>query len=213
MADWVTIVAIIIVVVIVAVTALGFSGKIRTEQLTGKCQFSSGVCNVGKMLGIPDFFLTNRNFMFYFLMPLGAIGAIVYGFLDRIHLFRNQAVNVSIAIFIALASIPTQVLTMLAATMLTLLGTYAVGAFVVVFVFGVLIVSVGTIRSARNVFTPTIAALNSEIDYLQGELDKLKPTVINLEERQRLMHKIAQLKAEAAGIKIVEKAEKKGEHN
>jgi len=153
MVDWAIFAAVVIVVIIVAATVGAAIGSIKTKPLEGKCQFSPAVCGWGRTLGIPDFFLSNRNFIFYFLMPVGAIGAIVYGFLDRIGLFYNKAVKVSIAVFIALACIPTQVITLLAATLLTILGGYAVAAFVVVFVVGVVLVSATTLGGlkARNI--------------------------------------------------------------
>lgn len=172
MVDWVALVAGIVAGVIVLVTVLGFTGSIRTQPLTGECKFSSWVCNVGKMLGVPNFFLTSNGFIFYFLMPLGAIGTIIYGFLDRIRLFRHP-VNVTLSVFIALICVPTQVLTMLAATMLALMGTYAVGAFVVVFVVGVALIVGGTISRVGAEYAPLKHQLQSHIDYLKAKIESV----------------------------------------
>lgn len=213
MADWTIGITVIVLIIIVAVTVLGFTGTIQTIKLTGTCQFPNAVCNMGKMLGIPDFFLTNRNFMFYFLMPLGAIGAIVYGFLDRMHLFRNTTVNVSIAIFIALASVPTQVLTMLAATMLTILGTYAVGAFVVVFVVGVFLIVRGTISQVGVNYAPIKHQLQAQIDFLQGKIDKInnsdKSPAAKLAEVEPLERLLKELEGQAEALNIRRAVEKK----
>jgi hypothetical protein len=217
MAETSTILAIILACVLVVVTVLGFTGVIPTPPMTGKCEFPNMVCRWGKMFGIPDFFLSNRNFIFYFLMPLGALGTIVYGFLTELRLFHNTKVHVLLSVFITLTCIPTQVISMLAATMLTILGAYSVGAFVVVFGVGVFIVSKGTLYDTRRRYKVFEVDLEKKMREIDTKIDRLhdqgylRRNFINLvdadEEIRRLEEKKAKYKLDKDHLKTMEKIE------
>jgi len=213
-----TTLTIILVIVLVVVTILGFTGVIPTPKLTGTCAFTPMICRWGKMFGIPDFFLTNRNFIFYFLMPLGAIGTIVYGFLNELRLFHNEKVRILLSIFITLTCIPTQVVTMLTATMLTILGAYSVGAFVVVFGVGVYIVSKGTLYNVRGSYRVFEVDLEKKMREIDTKIDRfhdptyLRRNFINpadaAEEIRRLEEKKAKYKIDKEHLETMKKLEK-----
>lgn len=174
MAETSTVLAISLTCALVAVTILGFTGVIPTPPMTGTCAFPDMVCRWGKMFGIPDFFLSNRNFIFYFLMPLGALGTIIYGFLSTLRLFGSTRVTVLLSIFITLICVPTQVISMLAATLLTILGTWAVGAFVVVFGLGIFLVSKGTLYNIRGTYGVFEADMSKKIAEMNRKIAELR---------------------------------------
>ena len=215
MAETSTVLAVSLTIALVVFVILGFTGVIPTPPLVGKCEFTSMICRWGKMFGIPDFFLTNRNFIFYFLMPLGAIGTILYGFLERLGLFYSRKVNVLLSVFITLICIPTQVISLLAATMLSILGAWAVGAFAVVFGVGIFLVSKGTLYNVRGrygVFEADMGKKIVEINRKIKELNDpayLQRNYINpvdaAEEIRKLEEKRSKYKIDITHLKSIRK--------
>ncbi len=175
MADAGTVIAWVLFGIVAVLIIVGLTGVITPMKLEGgTCQFSDAVCGVFHALGTPDWFLSSKNFYWYFLAPIAVIGVVVYGFLDTLRLFRNRTVNILLAIFIALISIPTNVFTTFVATLMAILGTYSVSAFFIVFVVGVFFISAGTIRRVRGEFTPGLESLENKIRYKQDELRRLE---------------------------------------
>ncbi len=193
---------------------LGFTGVIPPKSLEGgTCEFSQGVCTVFTALGTPDWFLSSRNFYWYFLAPIGVICVVVYGFLDTLRLFRNNTVNLLLAIFIAFISIPTNVFTTFVATLMTVLGTYAVSAFFIVFVMGVFFISYGVITETRyeNVWKPRIKVIDEKIKILEDNLKKMEGDPAATTAADRIREKIRDYRFQEMELKADEKASKRGE--
>ena len=92
-------------------------------------------------LGIPSSWLYVPAVIYLFFVPFIGIFAIVYGFLSEMDIFRAKPqVNIILALVFAFATIPIGAFVKLVSLMFAVLGLYSVGAFGLLFFFGVIYV-------------------------------------------------------------------------
>ncbi len=92
-------------------------------------------------LGIPSNWLYVPAVIYLFFVPFIGIFAIIYGFLSEMDIFRAKPqINIVLALVFAFATIPIGAFVKLISLMFAVLGLYSVGAFGLLFFFGVIYV-------------------------------------------------------------------------
>ena len=92
-------------------------------------------------LGIPGDWLFVPAIIYLFFVPFIGIFVIVYGFLGEMRIFpANPRINIVLALVFAFATIPIGAFVKLVSLMFSVLGIYSVGAFGLLFFFGVIYV-------------------------------------------------------------------------
>jgi hypothetical protein len=126
--------AVIIIGLIVAII-WGLSNVNVGEFIKGECDLPPHVCDFAARMGFPKGWLSSEKFIWYAFLPLMGVWLIIYGFLDRIKIFKGS-ISAVLAFVMAFSTIPLGVFIVLVATLFSIMGTYATFMFVALFIIG-----------------------------------------------------------------------------
>ena len=100
-------------------------------------------------LGFPADWLYFPAFIYYAIIPMAGVVLILYGFLDRLMIFREPNVNVLLAIFMGLSTIPMGAFVSTVALLFGFVGVYATIIFGILMVAGIGFVGSGLLGGWR----------------------------------------------------------------
>jgi len=141
------------VIFLLIIIGLGLSG-VFYAGIAGppaECDLGTIVCNVGAALGFPENWLNSKTFLWYSFIPLMGIWLIIFGFLDRIHIFRRNSINGLLSFLIAFSMVPLGVFVIVVSILFSIMGMYSVILFVGLFFIGTFYFAKGYIRGWRGV--------------------------------------------------------------
>lgn len=158
----------IVLIIVVIFSLLGVSGIFGGITVSGdnqelSCNLPGAVCAVGGAIGFPSGWLRTDTFIWYAFIPLLGIAMIIFGFLDRIKIFRGS-INGVLATLIAFSMIPLGIFVLIVAFIFGILGIYSVALFVGLFIAGTYLYSRGLItgwRAVYGAYDRAIAAQNN----------------------------------------------------
>ena len=159
------------IIVLVLIGILGSAG-VFSAPLPGAGQYECNLgffCNVGVALGFPKEWLNTQTFLWYSLIPLLGIWLIIYGFLDRIHIFGKNALNGLLSFLIAFSMVPLQVFVIIVSILFSIMGIYSVVLFVILFFMGTGFLAHGLYRGWRY-----YGLIEKELDIYDEEYRRLK---------------------------------------
>jgi len=134
-ASWYIIYGVIAFFIVMMV--LGVSGIFETEipSLGEECDLPDAVCSFGTLVGFPKGWLNTKTFLWYSLIPILGIWLIIFGFLDRIRIFR-KGINSVLSFLIAFSTVPLGFFVILVSTIFAIMGVYSVILFFILFIIG-----------------------------------------------------------------------------
>jgi len=183
---------IVVMLVILIISLLGVSGvfsgggEIPTDpaECSGKCSFNSAICGFFTTLGFPECWLQTSTFIWYAFIPVTAIWMIIFGFLDRIRIFKGS-INAVLAFLIAFSTIPLGVFVLIVSFMFGIMGIYSVGLFMGLFFVGTILYSRGLIGAWRGVyggFEQEIKKEEASLSNAMGEVAHLQKEIADCKE-------------------------------
>jgi len=149
------------------------------------CDLGTIVCTVGSALGFPAKWLNSSTFLWYSFTPLMGVWLIIFGFLDRIHIFRRNSINGLLSFLIAFSTIPLGVFVIIVSILFSIMGMYSVILFVGLFFIGTYYFAKGYIRGWKRVtqsYDKAITAEQKVIDKYQTAIDDINTKI---EQAQR----------------------------
>jgi len=144
----------------------GFGGGDANEK---PCNLPGTVCAFGSLIGFPQGWLRTDTFIWYCFIPLTGVWMIVFGFLDRIKIFKGS-INAVLSFLIAFSMIPLGIFVILVSLLFSIMGTYSTFLFVGLFFIGTILYSRGLIFGWRGQFGSYAQSLAAQ-EKLKGELD------------------------------------------
>jgi len=166
------------VIILFIIIILGVSG-ILTAPLPGagtECNLGL-VCPIGAALGFPQEWLNTKTFLWYSFIPIMGIWFIIFGFLDRIHIFRRASINGILSFLIAFSMIPLGLFVIIVSILFSIMGIYSVILFVGLFFIGTYLYARGLVGAWKGVYggyQKAISAQDSIIAKAQGDVAKLQ---------------------------------------
>jgi len=162
---------IVLIISILGVTGVfsgfgGFGGGDVTEK---PCNLPGIVCAFGSAIGFPQGWLRTDTFIWYCFIPLTGVWMIIFGFLDRIKIFKGS-INAVLSFLIAFSMIPLGIFVILVSLLFGIMGTYSTFLFVGLFFVGTILYSKGLIFGWRGQFGSYAQARLAQ-EKLKGELD------------------------------------------
>jgi hypothetical protein len=162
---------IVLIISILGVTGVfsgfgGFGGGDVTEK---PCNLPGVVCAFGSAIGFPQGWLRTDTFIWYCFIPLTGVWMIIFGFLDRIKIFKGS-INAVLSFLIAFSMIPLGIFVILVSLLFGIMGTYSTFLFVGLFFVGTILYSKGLIFGWRGQFGSYAQSLLAQ-EKLKGELD------------------------------------------
>lgn len=147
-------------------------------QLPGageKCNLPDAVCGLGTAIGFPEEWLNTKTFLWYSIIPILGMWLIIYGFLDRIRIFRS-AISGLLAFLIAFSTVPLGIFVIIVSILFSIMGIYSVVLFFTLFIIGTIMFSIGKYRGWKGIFLESYKkSIDSQNDLLnQTEKDILK---------------------------------------
>lgn len=215
MVDFVTIVSGLLIGFLIFIIILGFIGAVPVIIGEEECNMPSHVCNLGRLVGFPEPWLRYERFLWYGIIPIAGMTLIIYGFISRLGIFGHgrTKLNAALSFIIAFSTIPMGAFTIIVAVMFGILGVYATGIFIGLFIFGMILYAVSVARGwrgdisgeasifEREIFEREIEAKRKEYDALRAvyearlkrfkELEKKEG--IPLGEKEELAREVANL--------------------
>ena len=121
----------------IVMMALGVSGVFETEipGAEKECDLPDAVCSFGTLVGFPKGWLNTSTFLWYSLIPILGIWLIIFGFLDRIRIFK-KSINGILSFLIAFSTVPLGFFVILVSTLFAIMGVYSVILFFILFIIG-----------------------------------------------------------------------------
>jgi len=156
----------------------------------GDCDLPDNVCEFAAKLGFPRGWLSTEKFIWYSILPLLGIWLIIYGFLDRIKIFKG-AISALLAFVMAFSTIPLGFFVILVATLFSIMGTYAVFMFVALFVIGLIFFFRARLRGwkagsiEKELYDADIQQIGDERKAWEEEREQLKKQLEELPEKVR----------------------------
>jgi hypothetical protein len=190
-------VAIMIVVVIVFIFVfLGLYGYFNigslggpTSDCTGKCNFD-GFCGFFIALGFPECWLQTNTFIWYAFLPLAAVWMIIFGFLDRVRIFK-ASINAALAFLIAFSMIPLGVFVLIISFVFGIMGIYSTFLFVILFFAGTALYSRGLFNAWKGVyggFEKQMSNYDRKIANAEGEIARLTAEIDDCSNKRGKYH-------------------------
>jgi uncharacterized membrane protein len=173
------------IIILFIVIILGLSGVFSATLPGGgtTCNLPSVVCAIGTTLGFPEQWLNTTTFLWYSFIPLMGIWLIIFGFLDRIKIFKRSSINGILSFLIAFSMIPLGIFVMVVSILFSIMGVYSVVLFVALFFIGVYLYSRGLIGAWRHVYGAYDNAINEQkklTDALEKEKDLIEHDITEL---------------------------------
>lgn len=225
MVDFVTIMTGILIFFLILVIILGFTGVVPVIIGEEECNMPSHVCNLGRLVGFPEPWLRYERFLWYGIIPITGMTLIIYGFISRLGIFGHgrTKLNIALSFIIAVSTIPMGAFTIIVGVMFGILGVYATGIFVGLFIFGMILYAVSVARGwkgdisgeaeifQREIFEREVEAKRKEYDALreiyEARLKRFKKIEkekdFPLEEKERLAREIDQLGKRVNALKKI----------
>lgn len=183
------------VVILLIIMVLGLYGVFTIpsgEEPDQPCTFPEFVCGFGIAIGIPEGWLRSDTIIWYMLIPIAGIWMIIYGFLDRINIFR-EAISAVLAFLIAFSMIPLGIFVLIVSLIFSFIGIYSVILFFALFIIGTVLYSRGMYGAWRDVW-----------DVYKKQVREYDKLLVNLygreRELRRKLERAKNKKREFAGI-------------
>jgi hypothetical protein len=189
---------IVVMVVILIISLLGFTGVFSGfggfggGDVTEKpCNLPGAVCSFGAAIGFPAGWLRTDTFIWYCFIPLAGVWMIIFGFLDKIRIFKGS-INAVLSFLIAFSMIPLGIFVLIVSLLFSIMGVYSVFLFVGLFFIGTILYSRGLIGAWRGIyggFEKEIQAVDRTIANAMGEVAHLNKEIADCREgRGRYAH-------------------------
>jgi hypothetical protein len=139
--------------------------------------------------GFPEEWMNIRDMIFYGLIPFLGIFVIVYGFLDRIRIFRKNKINGFLSFLIAFSTLPMRLFILIVATLFALMGVYSVAIFAVIFMIGVFLFSRARIWTWKNEYghyDMARAGVDNQIRLLDDRIRKINGQIERIRNDQNI---------------------------
>jgi hypothetical protein len=171
--------------IMIIIMLLGLSGVFEAKMPGAgkKCNLPDLVCGIGTAIGFPEEWLNTKTFLWYSIIPILGIWLIIYGFLDRIRIFRS-AISGVLAFLIAFSTVPLGIFVIIVATMFSIMGVYSVILFFGLFIIGTIMFSIGRYRGWKGIF---LKSYDKAIDSQNRLLNQVEKDILNI---QRKMERI-----------------------
>jgi len=142
------------VAILLIIMVFGFSGAFKGPGVADpdkECNFPDVVCGLGQAIGIPDGWMRTDTFIWYMIIPVAGIWMIIYGFLDRIRIFKSS-ISAVLAFLIAFSMIPLGIFVLIVSIIFSIMGIYSVILFFILFIVGTLLYARGAFRSWKDIY-------------------------------------------------------------
>jgi len=189
--DTIAIIGYAIVIIGLIIALIWGMANVNVEAFAeGDCDLPDSVCDFAAKLGFPRGWLSTEKFIWYSILPLLGIWLIVYGFLDRIKIFKG-AISALLAFVMAFSTIPLGFFVILVATLFSIMGTYAVFMFVALFIIGLIFFFRARLRGwkagsiEKELYDTEIQEIEDKRKAWEEERDSLKKEIDKLTEEVR----------------------------
>jgi len=128
------------------------------------------------VFGFPEEWLNTNNIIFYGIIPFAAVWIIIFGFLDRIRIFKRTSLNGFLSFLIAFSTLPMRLFILIVATVFAIMGVYSVAIFAVIFMVGVFLFSRGMIWTWKREYghyDMAVAGVDKQMDLLKERIRKI----------------------------------------
>jgi len=135
--------------------------------------------------GFPEEWFNPKSIIFYGFIPFLAIWVIIYGFLDRIRIFRRKKLNGFLSFLIAFSTLPMRLFILIVVTLFAIMGVYSVAIFAVIFMIGVFLFSRGMIWTWKKEFghyDMAVAGVDDQINFLRDRVIKIEQEINRIKE-------------------------------
>jgi hypothetical protein len=171
---------IVLAIVILIISLVGVSGAFKGFSVGGSAnpeeQCNLGpACAFGMAIGFPEGWLRTDTFIWYCFIPLAGVWMIIFGFLDRIRIFKGS-INAVLSFLIAFSMIPLGIFVIIVSLLFSIMGVYSVGLFVGLFFIGTIFYSRGLVGAWRGVYggyEKSISAQDKVISAAKGDVARL----------------------------------------
>ena len=137
------------------------------------------------VFGFPEEWLNTKNMIFYGLIPFLGIFVIIYGFLDRIRIFRRKKLNGLLSFLIAFSTLPMRLFILIVVTLFAIMGVYSVAIFAIIFMIGVFLFSRGMIWTWKKEFghyDMAVAGVDDQINLLRDRVIKIEQQINKIKD-------------------------------
>jgi hypothetical protein len=202
---------IVVMVVILIISLLGFTGVFSGFGGFGggdvnekPCNLPGAVCSFGAAIGFPAGWLRTDTFIWYCFIPLAGVWMIIFGFLDKIRIFKGS-INAVLSFLIAFSMIPLGIFVLIVALLFSIMGVYSVFLFVGLFFIGTILYSRGLIGGwkyayggVKGSYEKSISKEDKVIANAMGEVARLKAEMKDAENLRGKYQNMGQEKATEA---------------
>jgi len=182
---------IVVMLVILIISLLGVTGAYGGLSIGGpadpniKCNIPEAACVFGRAIGFPEGWMRTDTFIWYCFIPLAGVWMIIFGFLDKIRIFKGS-INAVLSFLIAFSMIPLGIFVILVSLLFSIMGVYSVFLFVGLFFIGTILYSRGLIGAWKGVYGGYEKAISSQdklITNLKGEVTRLTAEMNQLKNK------------------------------
>jgi hypothetical protein len=173
MVDGKTVAVLILAPVLFIIVMLGVSGvfkgfSVGSANPEEKCNLGPA-CPLGIAIGFPEGWLRTDTFIWYCFIPLTGVWMIIFGFLDRIRIFKGS-INAVLGFLIAFSMVPLGIFVIIVTLLFNVMGVYSVVMFMILFFVGTYLYSRGLMFGWRGQYGSYAQSLLAQ-EKLKGELD------------------------------------------
>ncbi len=164
--------------ILLIIMILGFSGVFTTPVVMpedAECNLPVAVCGFGNAIGFPDAWLRTDTFLWYCFIPMAGVWMIVYGFLERIRIFKTSISGV-LAFLIAFSMVPLGIFVLIVSILFSFIGIYSIILFFALFIIGTLMYSRGLFRSWKDLYK----SYDTAIDRCDGPIKEAEKQINDL---------------------------------
>jgi len=137
------------------------------------------------IFSFPEEWFNSKDIIFYGFIPFTAIWIIIYGFLDRIRIFRRKKLNGLLSFLIAFSTLPMRLFILIVVTLFAIMGVYSVAMFAIIFVIGVFLFSRGIVWTWKKEFghyDMAVAGVDDQINFLRERVLKIEQDINKIKD-------------------------------